>query len=156
MKRSTVILLLLAAMLCLSGCVNKFKQVKITSVELESVKPRGMKTYDAVVQLGIENPAPSFNIMNLKADVRRDSLAIVHLSGENVAVAGRSSKVYRVPVTAQIDSAVTLLQLAMLARSFNPELYVVDLSAKAMVGGVGKKLEYNGIPLASLLNKASQ
>ncbi|MCR5561577.1 MAG: hypothetical protein K6F58_07170 [Bacteroidales bacterium] len=156
MKRNIAIILLAAALLSLTGCVNKFKQVKITSVELESVKPRGMKTYDAVVQLGIENPAPSFNIMNLKADVRRDSLAIIHLSGENVAVAGRSSKVYRVPVTAQIDSSVTLLQLALLARSFNAELYVVDLSAKAMVAGVGKTLEYTGIPLASLLNKASQ
>lgn len=156
MKRSVRIILFAAALLTLSGCVNKFKQVKITSAAIESLSPSGMKRFDAVVALGIDNPAPSFNIMNLKADVRKDTVAILHLTGENVAVQGKSSKVYRVPVTAEIDPSVSLLQLAIMARNFNPELYVVDLSAKAMVAGVGKNLVYNDIPLSSLLEKASQ
>jgi len=156
MKRSIKILLLLSAVLCLSGCANKFKQIKITSAAIESVSPAGLKTFDAVVALGIDNPAPAFNIMNLRADVKKDTLAMIHLSGENIAVAGRREQVYKVPVKAQIDSSVTLLQLAIMARNFKPADYTVDISARAVVGGIGKNLSYTGIPLATLLEKASQ
>ena len=156
MKRSIRIILLLAALICLSGCVSKFKQIKITSVSLESVNPVGLKNYDAVVALGIDNPAPSFNIMNLNADVRRDTVPVIHLKGENVAVAGRSSKVYRVPVSVQIDSAVSLLRLAVLARNFKAEDYKVDLSARAVVGGVGKNLSFTDLSLADLMQKANR
>lgn len=156
MKRSIGIILVLAALLSLGGCANKFKKIKITSVALESVNPTGLKSFDAVVALGINNPAPSFSIMNLKADVWRDSVAMFHARGENVAVAGRSERVYRVPVSGQLDSAVTLLQMAVLLRKFNPAEYTVDLSARAVVGGIGKDLVYTGIPLVSLLEKARQ
>ncbi len=154
MKRGVRIILLAVALLSLGGCMNKFKQIKITSVTLESVNPTGLKSFDAVVNLGINNPAPSFNIMNLKADVKRDSVAIFHARGENIAVAGRKEQIYRVPVSGQLDSAVTLLQMAVLLRRFDASEYTVDLSARAVVGGIGKDLVYTGIPLASLLEKA--
>ena len=144
------------ALLCLSGCVNRFKQIKITSVGVESVSPSGLKTFDAVVSLGIDNPAPAFNIMNLMADVKRDTTAMIHLKGENIAVSGRSSRVYRLPVTVQIDPAVSLLQLAILARNFKAEDYTVDVHARAVVGGIGKNLSFEGMSLASLMQKADK
>lgn len=156
MKRILRIILLLAALSAISGCANKFKKVKITSVDVESVTPTGLKSFKALVSIGIDNPAPSFNIMNLKADLRRDTVAMMHLYGENLAVEGKCEKVYRLPVTAQIDSAVSLLKMAYLVRSFNPAEYVVDISARAVVGGIGKNLVYKDIPLSSLMDQARQ
>ena len=156
MKKAIKIIVLALALLPMSSCVNKFKQIEITSAAIESVTPKGLKKYDAVVALGVKNPAPAFNLMNLKADVYRDSTAILHLTGENVAVAGRTEKVYKLPVSAQIDSSVTLMQLAILARKFKPEEYTVDVSARAVVGGVGKNLYFSGMSLASLMEKASK
>ena len=41
-------------------------------------------------------------------------------------------------------------------RKFKPEEYTVDVSARAVVGGVGKNLNFSGMSLASLMEKASK
>lgn len=148
-----IIILLLFALLSLSGCARKFKQIKITSASLESVIPEGLKNFDAVISLGIDNPAPSFNILHLKADVMKDSIPLLHAAAENVAVEGRCERVYRIPVKGSIDPSTSWLKIALLARHFNPEEYTVDISARATIAGIGKDLAYKGIPLGKLLKK---
>lgn len=150
-----IILMLIAGTLCLSGCVNKFKRIKITSASLESIIPTGLKSFDALICLGIDNPAPSFNIMNLKADIMKDSIAIIRASSENVAVDGRSSREYKIPVTGSIDPDISWFQLAIMARNFKPDEYIVKLNARATIAGIGKDLEYK-VPLSRLLKKQEE
>lgn len=151
MKRGfKIILPLLVGALCLSGCVNKFKQIKITSASLESIVPTGLKSFDALICLGIDNPAPSFNIMHLKADIMKDSIVVLRAAAENVAVDGKCSREYKIPVNGSIDPGISRFKLAIMARNFNPEEYTVNLSARATIAGIGKDLEYK-LPLGKLL-----
>ena len=150
-----IVLLTLAAA-GVSGCANKFKKVSITSAALESVFPDGLRSFNAVVSIGINNPAPTFDILHLHADVFRDSAAVLHADAENIAVDGRSERTYRIPVKGSFDPGLPLLQLAIMAKNFKPEEYTVSISARARVAGIGKDLAYEGIPLASLLKKEQE
>lgn len=146
-------ILLLAAMLAGSCGIRKYKDIKITSFAVESFTPTGLKSLDAVVEVGVDNPAPAFNIMNLEAEIYRDSVHLAHLSAENVAVEGRCDRLYKIPVSGQVDPAVTLLNLMLLAKDFRSEEYSVSIKAKAMIAGIGKDLAFDDIPLERLLKK---
>ncbi len=143
----------LAALLACSCGINKYKDIKITSFAVESVTPTGLKGLDAVVELGVDNPAPSFNIMNLEADIFRDSTHLARFGAENLAVEARCEKVYRIPVSGQIDPSLSLLNLMVLASNFRSEEYRVSVKAKAMIAGIGKELAFDDIPLERLLKK---
>ena len=58
------VLLLCVLMSCLSGC-NKVKQIKVTSVALESVGLRGFKGLDIGLAIGIDNPAFGVDISEI-------------------------------------------------------------------------------------------
>ncbi|MCR5245620.1 MAG: hypothetical protein K6C31_04815 [Bacteroidales bacterium] len=143
-----------AALLQGCGLKKKFSEIKLTSVEVESFKLTGMKTFEALVDVGVDNPAPSFDVKRLNAVVRKDTSAIVRLWSENVAVDGRSVKVYRIPVSGAVEPGYTLMDLAVLARNFKPEDYKVDVTARAEIGAdIGKDLEFKDIPLSKLMKK---
>lgn len=152
MFRKTGLLLLFAFLLVAApSCRNKFKEVSVSSFDVTSVVPTGLRSFDAVVALGVNNPAPEFTLRNIRGTVRRDTAAVFFLTVEDVPVKGRCDKVYQVPVHGTLADGVTLLQMAVLLRNFNPEEYTVDVAARAsLAAGVGKNLEYKAIPLTKL------
>lgn len=146
-----IVLLLMLAM-CACGCADKFKQIKFTSFALASVSPSGLRAMDAVVELGIDNPAPSFNLRDIRGDLMKDTVNVAHFTAEDVAIAGKTSKVYRVPMRGSVGKGLSLLDLAYLARSTDISQYTVNLYARAYIGEIGKDLAFEGIPLESLMN----
>lgn len=155
MKKSIVLILTAVLVTAsLSSCVSKFKKVKIVSCDVESFIPSGLKSFNAVAKVGIDNPAPDFNIKNIHATIRKDTLDILYVDAENVAVDAKSNKVYRVPVAGQLSKSVTLLQLALMAKDFKPEDYKVDISGRATVAGnIGKNIKYKDVPLKKFIDK---
>ena len=144
MKRTLKILLIaLLGLLCFSSCVSKYRKVKISSCEIESFLPSGLKGFNAVAKVGIDNPAPDFNIKSIRATIRRDSLED-----------GKCNKVYKVPVSGQISKSFSLIQVVALASKFNPDEYRVDISGRATVAGnLGKDIEYKNVPLKKFIEK---
>ena len=155
MKKSIV--LVLAAVLAiasLSSCVSKYKKVKIVSCDLESFIPSGLKSFNAVAKVGIDNPAPDFNIKHVHATIKKDTLDILYVDAENVAVDAKCNKVYRVPVAGEISKNINLLQLAIMAKDFKPEDYKVDITGRATVAGnIGKDIKYKDVPLKKFIDK---
>ena len=155
-KRLAFILAALLAIVCLSSCVSKYKKVKIVSCDVESFLPSGLKAFNAVAKVGIENPAPAFNIKDIQATVRRDTVDVLYINAENVAVDGKCTQVYRVPVAGQLSKGVSLLQLALMAKNLQSEidLYKVDVTGRATVAGnVGKDIKYKDVPLKKFIDK---
>lgn len=155
-RRIRISLALLLSVICLSGCMRRFKEIKVTSAALESLQPDGLRNFDAVIGLGISNPAPAFNILHLRAEILRDTLEIAHATAENIAVDGKTERVYSIPVKGGISDGVSLLRVARLLRNFNPDEYTVDVHARASIAGVGKNLEFTGIPLSKLLKESEE
>ena len=149
-----ITVLLLMSALLLTGCVSKYKKVKVTSFELEGVVPSSLRSANVVVAVGINNPAPAFQVRDLEAIVKQNGNVMGLVTGEPVSVDGKCERVYRIPLQAQLAEGVGLMQLLATYKGFNPEDFTLDLHARANVAGkVGKDIDYKDVPLTKFLKK---
>ena len=147
-------LLLLLASFVLTGCVSKYKKIKVTSFELESVVPSSLRSANVVVDVGISNPAPAFQVRDIEATVKQNGNVMGLVTGEPVSVDGKCERVYRIPLQAQLAEGVGLMQLLATYKSFNPEEFTIDLHARANVAGkIGKDIDYKDVPLTKFIKK---
>ena len=155
MKRiAKISLLLLLAAFVLTGCVSKYKKIKVTSFELESVVPSSLRSANVVVDVGINNPAPAFQVRDIEATVKQNGNVMGLVTGEPVSVDGKCDRVYRIPLQAQLAEGVGLMQLLATYKSFNPEEFTIDLHARANVAGkIGKDIDYKDVPLTKFMKK---
>ena len=155
MKRVVKIsLLLLLAAFVLTGCVSKYKKIKVSSFELESVVPSSLRSANVVVAVGINNPAPAFQVRDIEATVKQNGNVMGLVTGEPVSIDGKCDRVYRIPLQAQLAEGVGLMQLLATYKSFNPEEFTLDLHARANVAGkIGKDIDYKDVPLSKFLKK---
>lgn len=155
MKRVVKIsLLLLLAAFMLTGCVSKYKKIKVSSFELESVVPSSLRSANVVVAVGINNPAPAFQVRDIEATVKQNGNVMGLVTGEPVSIDGKCDRVYRIPLQAQLAEGVGLMQLLATYKSFNPEEFTIDLHARANVAGkIGKDIDYKDVPLSKFLKK---
>lgn len=155
MKRiAKISLLLLLAAFVLTGCVSKYKKIKVSSFEVESVVPSSLRSANVVVDVGINNPAPAFQVRDIEATVKQNGNVMGLVTGEPVSVDGKCERVYRIPLQAQLAEGVGLMQLLATYKSFNPEEFTIDLHARANVAGkIGKDIDYKDVPLTKFMKK---
>lgn len=141
-------------MTLLTGCVSKYKKVKVTSFELESVVPSSLRSANIVVAVSIDNPAPSFQVRDLEATIKQNGSVMGLVTGEPVSVDGKCERVYRIPLQAQLAEGVGIIQLLATYKNFNPEDFTVDLHARANVAGkIGKDIDYKDVPLSKFMKQ---
>ena len=150
-----LIYVLLPLVLMLSGCAQRFKEVKPTSFEIVSVSPRGLTSIDAVVDVGVHNPAGQFTVSDISCTVRYKGDPCIDISADPVTVARRSDEVYRIPLTGTLAKGSNPFQLLeLLGNQGNMEAVTLDVSARAALrGGIGKEIEYQDVPLQRLLDR---
>lgn len=135
----------------LSGCGN-INDIRITSCELVSLSPKGFRSADAVLAIGVSNPASAFTISDLKGEVFRDLGVAATFSAGTVNVEGKKEGVYYFPCTAEIDKNVSLMELAALATSQDISGYKVNIEFNVALGkGKSHKLRFDNIEISDLL-----
>ena len=153
-KLIRISLLMLLAAFMLTGCVSKYKKIKLSSFELESVVPSSLRSANVVVAVGIDNPAPSFEVRDIEAMVKQNGNVMGLVTCEPVNVDGKCNRVYRIPMQAQLAEGVGLMQLLATYKGFNPEEFTIDLHARANVAGkIGKDIDYKDVPLTKFMKK---
>lgn len=135
----------------LSGCKD-INDIRITSCELVSISPKGFRSADAVLAIGIYNPVAAFTVSDLKGVIFRESGTAATFSAGTVNVEGKKEGVYRLPCTAEIDKNVSLMELAALAASQDLSGYKVNIEFNVALGkGRSHKLHFDNIEISDLL-----
>lgn len=145
----------LAALLMCQGC-NKVKELKVTSFEIVSITPSGTSELDATVRLGLHNPLVSFEVTDVIGTLKMEGKPCLHLTADQLIVAGNSDKVYTIPVRGTIAEGFNPFQLLNLINgaSLDFDKLTVDVNGKiALRGGVGKKLELKDIRISDYMKK---
>ena len=149
------LLTVLAILILAAGC-NKFKEIEVTSFEVESFSPNGMRAVDAVALVGVHNPTVEFTISDLHGIVRDGENVIAYLEGGPVTVEKKSDLVYRLPCSVTLDENLSLFQVLSLLKNMDFDGCAVDLSALVTLkNGLKKTLEYNDIPVKDLMKKGA-
>ena len=150
MKRFGIILL--AACLLLTSCGKGVKDMALTSFRLVSVSPQGLSGVTMLVEVGVDNPTVGFEITDVNAVLKLDSVPALLLTADQLMVEGHAQKLYTIPLKGQIAEGFNPFQLLRLISDDSVmSRLTADVSARAALrGGLGKNIEMKDIKLDSL------
>ena len=144
--------LLVVAVMCMSAAscgVYKVKDIKINSFDVKYVTPTSARSLDAVLLLGIHNPATSITISNLEGTVKYGEKEIAVVQAGTIPLDKKSDKVYEVPCTATLKDGVSLLNLLPILAMQDPENLSADVQLRvALKNGAGTDLVFNDLTIA--------
>ena len=152
MKKVVELLVIALAALCLSSCGKSFKDIKVTSCDVVSVTPKGLTSFDAELNLGVNNPAAQITLSQLNATVKMDGTPCLYLTADDVTVAPRTEQTYSLLLHGLMDSNFNPFTLLSLVK--NPDLTPMTVDIRfhgALKSGIGKDFEYKDIALKNLL-----
>lgn len=152
MKRLAELVIVSIAAFCLTSCAKSFQDIRVTSCKVLSVSPKGLSSFDAVLEVGVDNPAPQLNLSNAYAILKMDGQPCLHVRADDMTIQPRSEQVYTVLLHGSIDGGFNPFSLFGLLEKRALDPMSVDLSFHgALKNGIGKDFEYKDIPLKELM-----
>ena len=143
--------LLFTAVLCLSGC-GDVRDIAVTSVEVESITPNGLRGVNVGLAVGIDNPAFQVELSEIEGSLKLSGKVLGRMTMDPFTLRARSAEIYHFRTSLNIEQGVTLTEILSLMDMETLNKCMVDVSVKATLkGGVSKRLKYNDIPLTDLL-----
>ena len=143
MKR--ILPLLAATALLLSSCAS-YKDIRITSFEVVSLTPSGLREVDATLRVGIDNPILSFVVEDIEGTLRDGSDPLAYVVSDQLIVSGKTSKAYEIPVKGRLADSKNIL--SVLSTISRPDSLKADVSLKVSLrNGIGKTLNIKDIPV---------
>jgi hypothetical protein len=144
---------MLAFVLCLTGCKN-VKDIQVTSVEVESVSLKGMKSLDIFLKVGVDNPAKQVKISEIEGSLKHSGKVIGKLAMDSFILGARTADVYTLKANVSLVQGAGFKELMLLAAPDGLDGCIVDFSAKATYGKAAvMPIKMKDIPLKELLDK---
>ena len=152
MKHRISVFLLMILTLCLAGCKD-IKDIRVTSVKLESISPRGFKSVDLYISSEVYNPARQVRISEIDGSVIHSGKIIGKLAMDPFILAPKSLETYNLKANVSLAQGAGFKDLMVLTDPDELNKCTVDISAKAAYGkGAPMSVKRKNIPLKELLN----
>lgn len=150
-----VILIAVSVMaLCLAGCkdIQNIKNIKVTSVAVETVSPNGLRGMTVGLAVGVDNPSFHVDLSEINGALKLSGKVLGRVTMDPFTLHGKSAEIYHLKAAVTIEPGVTLSELAALLDMETLNQCMVDVSARATLkNGLSKVLNFNDIPVKDLL-----
>ena len=144
-------------MVLLLGSCAKVKQVGVTSFELDSVTPRGLRALTLTMSVGVHNPANEITLSEISGEAVVSGKVIGKVTVDPFTMKKRSVEVYHLNARVNLGEGVSLYDMVMLMDDKVLGECVVDVTAKGKLkSGLAKTITKKDIPLKKLLEYAEQ
>lgn len=148
-----ILLAVSVAAVCLmaGGCsVSKIKDIKLVSAGVKYIIPTSMRSFDAVLSLGIDNPAMTFNVSEVDGIIRIDDVPFASFTSGELRVEGKKILSYELPCTITLQPGIGFLDVLKLSQRRSLEGIEADISLKVATknGKFKTPLSYKNINLA--------
>lgn len=152
MFKKTIFGVFVALLACaiLSGCsgLSKIKDIKVTSCGLESYSLKGLRSIDAVLAVGIDNPTFAFKVMGVSGTVKYNGEDFATYTADTISVDKKCSRVYDLPCSATLNDGISLMKLMQIVRKGDLEGFTADVTATVKLrSGAGTTLRFKDIDL---------
>ena len=144
------------AALLLPSCADRYKDIRVTGVKLESLSPSSLRSVDAVLQVDVDNPLRSkVRVRKMMGAVYQNSKQIATLSSDDeVELAPKGISTHRVKVRVTVDNAMFFFEQFKSGARPNYKEFTVDLSAVAGSGLFQFPVEKKNMPVEELVKQA--
>lgn len=153
MKNKAYRLISIALMVLLLGSCAKVKQLGVTSFELDSVTPRGLRALTLTMSVGVHNPAKEITLSEISGEAVVSGKVIGNVAVAPVVLTARKDSSYTVKADLTLAEGVSVFEVLALAKDKSAiENGTANVYAKAKLkGGPSKKIKMEDVPLKKLL-----
>ena len=139
----------------LAGACAKIKDISVTSCEVRNISPRGLRSVEVLLAVGVHNPSVEFTVSDIEGEIRNEDCTIATFMGGPVTVMKKSDDVYDLHCEATMGDNLSLFEMLNIVRKKDFSNMKVDVTALVRLkNGVSKTLKYKDMSLEELLNKA--
>lgn len=150
--RTWLFIVLLAALSLIQSC-SGIKDVRIVSCGVESVSLRGLRSVEANVMLGVDNPSVGMTLSDVRGTVRIGGDEVGTFTVDPVMLNRRSREEYPVTGVFTLSPSVQPLQLVPLLRNADLSKVTADISLKVKIkGGASRRFSLEDVPLSSFFS----
>ena len=142
-----------ALSLLLSGCgdIAKIKDINVTSVGVESYTFTSLRSVNAVLAVGVDNPTFAFKVTDLNGILKYKGEDFAFYSADEIKVDRKSVKVYDLPCSATLSDGVSIKKVVQLFQSGSLEGFTTDVEAKVKLrSGAGTTLRFKDLDLQKM------
>lgn len=130
----------LAVTLLSASCASSFrKKVHIQSYGVKYVVPTSARTADVMLQVGVENKTVGFSVTDIHGVIKMDQDSIATFTAQDVALKGKSTEVYDVPVQAELCEGVSIIRILLMVGAGETEGLSADVDARVAKAGISKR-----------------
>lgn len=140
-------------MVLILGSCAKVKQVGVTSFELDSITPKGLRALTVKMSVGVHNPANEITLSEISGEAVVSGKVIGNVAMAPVILAARTDSTYTVKADVSLADGVSVMDvLALAGQKSQIEAATVNIYAKAKVkGGPVRKFKIEHMPVKKLL-----
>ena len=152
MKNKAYRLISIAIMVLVLGSCAKVKQVGVTSFELDSITPKGLRALTVNMSVGVHNPANEITLSEISGEAVVSGKVIGNVAMAPVVLTARKDSTYKVKADVTLAEGVSVLEVLALAKNKSAiENGTANIYAKAKLkGGPSKKIKMEDVPLKKL------
>ena len=152
MKNKAYRLISIAIMVLILGSCAKVKQVGVTSFELDSITPKGLRALTVKMSVGVHNPANEITLSEISGEAVVSGKVIGNVAIAPVVLTARKDSTYKVKADVTLAEGVSVLEVLALAKNKSAiENGTANIYAKAKLkGGPSKKIKMEDVPLKKL------
>lgn len=150
-RRRLMILVVSVMALALAGC-GKVKDITVTSLQLESIAPQGLKGIDVYMAVGIDNPAFQIGLEDIHGSLKHSGKILGRVTMDPMVLQRKSAEIYHVKAFLSLGEDARLRDLLMFTNIEKLYECTVDVSATPRLkSGLGAPITLKDIPLKKLL-----
>lgn len=137
----------------LTGCTKSYRDIRVTSCNIVSIAPSGLRAVDAVLSVGVTNPGPEFEISDLDVIIRTDGEACLHLNADKVFFENGADKIYRVSLRGELCEGYNVMSAFKVLQGTEDALTAEAAFRIGRRGGHGIPVKLKERPLSDILRK---
>ena len=146
-----MILVVSVMALALAGC-GKVKDITVTSLQLESIAPQGLKGIDVYMAVGIDNPSFQIGLEDIHGSLKHSGKVLGRVTMDPMVLQRKSAEIYHVKAFLSLGEDARLRDLLMFTNIEKLYECTVDVSATPRLkSGLGTPITLKDIPLKKLL-----
>ncbi len=162
MKKNHIIslaLTLIMTVLCLSSCggIKKLEDMRVTSANVVSIIPNGLRGVSLNLQAGIDNPGTQVSLSEISCDIKHSGKILGKVAVDPFTLHAKTAGTYDLKADLRLGDGMTLMDLGKLLDKSTLDNATVDFSAKVQLrNGAARDLKFNDIPLKKLIETAKR
>lgn len=147
------VVIIMAAVFAVS--CSSYKDISITSCDLKTISPNGLKAVDMLLSVGVHNPTVAFTLSDIIGELHDEDRVYASFSGGPVSVEKKSDDVHDLPCSVALGDNLSLFNALNVLKTRDISTMKINVSAVVRLkNGLHKTLRYEDMSVKEILDNA--